>query len=84
MISDMAVPMPIMEFVQRFQALQVQRDTGDELIKVCSFSFLFPLPEFRLFSFPRVAAEFQRFVHCGEWNGMLISCVCGVGSFDLL
>jgi hypothetical protein len=26
--------MAIMDFVQRFQALQVQRDTGDELIKV--------------------------------------------------
>jgi len=39
MKSDMAVPMPIMEFVQRFQALQVQRDTGDELIKVCGSPF---------------------------------------------
>jgi hypothetical protein len=26
--------MAIMEFVQRFQALQLHRDTGDELIKV--------------------------------------------------
>jgi hypothetical protein len=27
-------PMAIMDFVQRFQALQLQRDTGNELIKV--------------------------------------------------
>jgi hypothetical protein len=29
-------PMAIMDFVQRFQALQLQRDTGNELIKVGS------------------------------------------------
>jgi hypothetical protein len=39
--------MAIMEFVQRFQALELQRDTGNELIKVSSrlpsTSYQFPI-----------------------------------------